>query len=73
MRGIFNDKESQLNQIQKKILQKKSSINLDEISNKNILKNVINNEITNDSKIKRKASEHMKNKESIQNNIFQLF
>ena len=53
----------------KKYLQKKSSLNLDEISTKNIFKNIINNEIINDSKIERKASEHMKNKESIQNNI----
>ena len=57
------------NQIQKKYFTKKSSLNLDEISIKNVLKNIINNEITNDSKIERKASEYMKNKESIQNNI----
>ena len=33
------------------------------------MSNIINNEITNDSKIERKASEYMKNKESIQKNI----
>ena len=72
LRGVSNDMELKLNQNQlgkKNILKKKSSINLDEIINKNAFKNIISGGVNNENEIERKASENMKNRDSTKINI----